>query len=77
MESNERINGQSNVCAVQLIHGPMTEDLMLMLGLNETIDQFAVANCVHWYGGMLRREDGYVLRRAVEFEAEGQRKNGG
>ena len=22
----------------------------LMLGLNETIDQLALANCVYWYG---------------------------
>ena len=25
---------------------------------------------------MLRREDGYVLRRALDFEADGQRKKG-
>ena len=35
-----------------------------------------MANSVRWYGHVLRREDGYVLRRAVYFEIEGQRKKG-
>ena len=47
-----------------------------MLGLKETIDQLAMANSVHWYGHVLRREDGHVLRRALDFEVEGQRKKG-
>ena len=36
---------------------------MLMLGLNENIDQLAIANSVHWYGHVLRKEDGHVLRK--------------
>ena len=47
-----------------------------MSGLNETMDQLAMANSVHWYGHVLRREDGHVLRRALDFEVEGQRKKG-
>ena len=47
-----------------------------MLGLNETIDQLAMANSVRWYGHVLRRQDGHVFRRALDFEVEGQRKNG-
>ena len=47
---------------------------MWMLGLNETIDQLAMANIVCWYGQVLRKEDGHVLRRALDFEVEGQRK---
>ena len=47
-----------------------------MLGLRQTIDQLAMANSVHWYGHVLRREDGHVLRRALYFEVECQRKNG-
>ena len=43
-----------------------------MLGLNETVDQLAVANSVPLYGCVLRTEDGYVLRRALEFKIEGQ-----
>ena len=38
----------------------------IMLGLKETIDQFAMANSVHW--------NDHVLRRALQFEVEGQRK---
>ena len=38
---------------------------MLMLILNETTDLLAMANSVHWHG--------YVLRRALHIEVEGQR----
>ena len=41
-----------------------------MLSLNETIVQMGMANSVHWYGPVLRREDGHVLRRALDFEEE-------
>ena len=47
---------------------------MFMLGLNEIIDQLTVAKSVRWYGLVLRREDVRVLRRALDFEVEGQRK---
>ena len=52
-------------------------DLMFMLRLNETIDQLAMANSVCWYGHVLKREDGHILKRALDFEVECQRKNGG
>ena len=38
-----------------------------MLGLNETIGQYAMANSVRWYGHVLRREDGHVLRSALDL----------
>ena len=47
-----------------------------MLGLIETMDQLAIANSVYWYGHVLRREDGHFLRRALDFEIEGQRQKG-
>ena len=47
-----------------------------MVGLNVTIDQLAMSSSVCWYGHVLRREDGLVLRRALNFEVEGQRKKG-
>ena len=47
---------------------------MFMLGLSETIDQLTMAKI--WYGHVLRREDVHVLRRALDFEVEGQRKKG-
>ena len=51
-------------------------DLMFMQGLKETIDQLAMANSVRWYSYVLMREDGHVLRRALDFEVEGQREKG-
>ena len=45
-----------------------------MLGLRETIDQLSMANHVHLYDHVLGKEDGHVLCRALDFEAEGQRK---
>ena len=47
---------------------------MFMLGLNETIEKFFMANSVRLYGHVLRRNDGHVLRRALYFEIEGKRK---
>ena len=38
--------------------------------------QLSIANSVCWYGHVLWREDGHVLRRALDFEVEGQRKKG-
>ena len=50
--------------------------LTLMLGLNKTIDLFAMTSSVCLYGQVLRREDGHVIRRALQFEVEGQWKKG-
>ena len=63
------------MCEVQLKDRKRFTYLILMLCLNETIDQFAIANSVHWYGHVMRREYDHVLRRALDFEVEGQRKN--
>ena len=46
---------------------------MLILGLNETIDQLVTTSSVHWYH-MLSLEDGHVLKKALEFKVEGQKK---
>ena len=49
---------------------------MFMLRLKEIIDQLAMANSVRWCGHVLRRQDDHVLRSALHFEFEGQRKKG-
>ena len=49
---------------------------MEMFTLKETVVQKVKANGVRWYGHVLRREDGHVLRKAVEFEVKGKRKRG-
>ena len=72
----------SAMCGGQLRDKKASTGLMLMFGFKETIDQFAMANSVHWYGHVLRsvdghvwrREDGHVLRRALDFEFEGEEK---
>ena len=62
------------MCRVQWKDKKRSIDLMFMLCLNETINQLAMANSIRRYGHVLRREDGHVLRRALDFEVEGQRK---
>ena len=63
------------MCGVQLKDRRRPKDVMFMLRLNESIDQLAMVNSVRWYGHVLRREDGHVLRRALDFEVEVQLKN--
>ena len=46
------------------------------LGLKETVVLMAKANGVRWYRQLLRRDDGHVLRRALEFEVKGKRRRG-
>ena len=49
------------MCGVQFKGRIGYMDLMLMLGLIETIDQVAMVSSVCCYGHVLRREDGHVL----------------
>ena len=65
------------ICGLQLKDRKRSKDLKLMLGLNETIDQLAMANSVCWYGHVLSRVDGHILRRVLDFEVEGQMRKGG
>ena len=41
------------------------KDLILMMSLNETMYQLAMANSVRWQCSRLRMEDGHVLRVAL------------
>ena len=61
------------MCEVQL--KDRKRAMMLMLGLNETIYQLAMANSVCWHGHALKCEDGHGLG-TLQFEVEGQRKKG-
>ena len=52
---------------------------MSLLGLKNTLDGLARASGVRWYGHVLRRDNGDVLRRALNFavaeeEGMGNRK---
>ena len=46
---------------------------LLLMVVNEAMDQLAMANSICWYSHVLRRVDGYVLRREIVFEADGRR----
>ena len=59
---------------VQLKDRNKYTDLMFMFDLNETINHLAMAKGINWYGHVLRRMDGHVMRRALDFEVEGQMK---
>ena len=54
----------------------LTKDLMQMLDLNETIDQLAKGNSVHWYGHVLRKDKNNFLRRTLDFKVKGTMKRG-
>ena len=56
------------MCSAKLMEKMKTEDLMEMLGLKETVVQMAKANGVRWYGHVLRRDDGHVLRKVLQFK---------
>ena len=43
---------------------------MQMWDLNETIDQLAKANSVHWDGHVLKKDDMNIMRRALDFKVE-------
>ena len=64
------------MCGVQLKDRKRSSNFTFMLDLKESIDQLAMASSVHLYGHVLRRVDGHVLRMALDFEVEGQRKKG-
>ena len=49
-------------------------ELMLMLALYKAIDQLITANNVQWYGHVLSRNHGPVLRRALQLDAKCQEK---
>ena len=46
--------------------------MMLMLGLNETIDQLAMAMSAHWCGHELRMENG-CLEKGISFRLKSKR----
>ena len=53
------------MCGVKLMEKKRTGYLMEMLGWKESVVQMAKANGVRWYGHVLRRDEGHVLRKAL------------
>ena len=56
------------MCGVKIIDKKRRQELMSLLGLKDTLDRVARASVVQWYGHILRRDNGDVLRRALDFE---------
>ena len=65
-----------NTCGVKLMDKKSTKDLMQMSDLNETIDQLARANSVHWHGHKMRKNKNNFRRRALDLNVKGTRKRG-
>ena len=49
---------------------------MSLLGLKDTLNELARASGVRWYRHVLRRDNGDVLKRALDFEEAERRERG-
>ena len=63
-------------CVVKLLDENNDKELMEMLGLKETFDKMAMVNGLLWYGHVVRRDDGNVLKKALMLEVNAQRNRG-
>ena len=73
--NDRKIHGENNVWSTAQ-ERKRSNDFMLMLDLNEAIDRLSMANNLCWHGHVLMREDGQVLRTALDLEVESQREKG-
>ena len=65
-----------SMCGVKLVDRRKTDDLMEMLGLEESAERLAKANGVRWYGHVLRKDEFHPLRNALDFKVNGRRGRG-
>ena len=63
-------------CGVKMIEKRRSQELTSLLGLKDTLDGLARASGVRWYGHVLRRDNGDVLRGAIDFEVAERRGRG-
>ena len=61
------------MCGVKWIEKRRSQELMRLLDLKDTLDGLARASGVQWYGHVLKRDNGNVLRRALDFEVAGRK----
>ena len=61
------------MCGVKMIEERRSQKLMNLLGLKDSLDGLARVSGVRWYGHVLRRDNGDVLRRELDFEVAGRR----
>ena len=65
-----------SMCGVKLTDKRKTDDLMEMLGLEESVERLAKANGVRWYGHVLRKDEFHPLRKALDFKVDGRKGRG-
>ena len=58
------------MCGVQLNDRRTSSDVVLMVGLNGTMDLLVMTSSVHWYGHVWSEG---VLRKALEVEVKGRK----
>ena len=58
---------------VKLIETTRNQELINLLSLKDTLDGLARASGVRWYGHVLRRNKGDVLRKTLDFEVAGRK----
>ena len=61
------------MCGVKMIEKRRSQELMSLLGLEDTLDGLARARGVQCYRHILGRDNGDVLRRALNFEVAERR----
>ena len=49
---------------------------MPMLGVTVPVERMVRAAAIRWYGHVLRRDEGDILKEALNFEVIGKRKRG-
>ena len=64
------------MCGVKIIEKRRSQELMSLLGIKDTLDGLARASGVRWYGHVLRRDNGDVFRRVLDFAVAGRRGRG-
>ena len=65
-----------SMCGVKLVDRKSNEELMEMLGLEETLDKMAKVNGAFWYGHVVRRDDDNFLKKTLMLEMNGRRNQG-
>ena len=64
----------SSMCGIKLVDRKNMEELMETMGLKETLKRMAMATGVRWYGRVIKRDDDYILKKAMMLEVNGHRK---
>ena len=63
------------MCGVKLNKKRRSQELMSLLNLKDTLNGLARASGVRWHGHVLRRDNGHVMRRVLEFKVAGRREH--